>query len=175
MSEKKVVSRNIAIGLGIMCIILAVGLVGTFAYYMSIITDKNSMISSLEFQMTDKDSEISSLNSQKTSQENEINDLTSILNLNKNTTWVSQTVNTSGYWEYSTDAVFYAGYVSVWIQVSTSSTTAVRVSWSSNGANYDKTTTVGTSGKVAFPVLPTTVTIEIENSNLFTVTVTYHY
>jgi hypothetical protein len=33
MSEKKVVSRGVAIGLGIICIILGVGLVGAMAYY----------------------------------------------------------------------------------------------------------------------------------------------
>ena len=33
MSEKKVVGRGVAIGLGLICIILIVGLVGVFAYY----------------------------------------------------------------------------------------------------------------------------------------------
>lgn len=49
MSEQKVekkVSRTVAIALGIICIILAVGLVGTIADYTSIISGKDNTISS---------------------------------------------------------------------------------------------------------------------------------
>ena len=48
MSEKKVVSRNIAIALGIICIILAVSLVGAIADYTSIITTKDYQINQLQ-------------------------------------------------------------------------------------------------------------------------------
>ena len=54
MSEKKVVSRNFAIVLGIIAIILLVGLVGAIANYTSIINAKDNTIA-------DKDSQISSL------------------------------------------------------------------------------------------------------------------
>jgi len=176
VSEKKVVRRSVAIALGIGCIVLLVGLVGAVLIYTSMINEDNSTISSLNFQITDKDSQISSLNTSKTSLQNQINDLNNITNLEKSETWVnSQTVSSSGYWSYSTDMVFYAGYVSVWVQTSTSSTTTVRASWSSNGINYDNAINVGTSGKAVFPVLPTTVKIEIENSDLFTATITYYY
>ena len=42
VNEKKVVGRNVAIALGIICIILAVGLVATFVYYTYIINSSNS-------------------------------------------------------------------------------------------------------------------------------------
>jgi chaperonin cofactor prefoldin len=47
MSEKKVVSRNVAIALGIIIIIVLVGLVGAIANYTSIINDKDSQIQTL--------------------------------------------------------------------------------------------------------------------------------
>jgi len=44
MSEKKVVGRNVAIALGIICVILAVGLVVAIANYNSIINLKKSTV-----------------------------------------------------------------------------------------------------------------------------------
>ena len=60
MSEKKVVGRNVAIASGIICILLAVSLVGAIANYTSIISAKDNTI-------TSKDSAIDNLNSQITS------------------------------------------------------------------------------------------------------------
>jgi ABC-type xylose transport system substrate-binding protein len=48
MSEKEVVGRNIAIALGIICMVLAVGLVGAIANYTSIISGKDNTIASLD-------------------------------------------------------------------------------------------------------------------------------
>jgi hypothetical protein len=45
-SEKKVVSRTVAIALGIICIVLAVSLVGAIADYTSMINSKDNIISS---------------------------------------------------------------------------------------------------------------------------------
>jgi hypothetical protein len=47
MSEKKMVNRNVAIALGIICIILAVGLVATFAYYIPKINDIETKVDNL--------------------------------------------------------------------------------------------------------------------------------
>jgi TolA-binding protein len=58
MSEKKVVSRNVAIALGIIIIIVLVGLVGAIANYTSIINGKDNTI-------TTKDSQIQVLTNQK--------------------------------------------------------------------------------------------------------------
>jgi len=197
MSEKKVVGRNVAIALGIICIILAVGLVGAVANYTSIITSKDNTISSLNSQITSKDSQISSLNSQITSKDsqisslnsqitnlqNQVNDLNSVINLEKSTVWVddqtvSQPARSYTHWTFSAG---YAGYVSVWVQTSTTDNTYVRVIWSSHGVNYDESITVGVSGTAVFPILPTSsIEIRVGNSNLFsgateTVTITYFY
>jgi len=61
MSEKKVVGRNVAIVLGIICVILAVGLVGAVANYTSIISGKDSTIATKNSEIANKDSQISNL------------------------------------------------------------------------------------------------------------------
>jgi len=183
MSEKKVVGRNVAIALGIICIILAVGLVGVVANYTSIISSKDDTISSLNLQITSKDSQISSLNSQIANLQNQVNDLNSVINLEKSTVWVDdQTVSQpAGSYTYWTVSASYAGYVSVWVQTSTTDNTYVRVIWSSHGVNYDESITVGVSGTAVFPILPaSSIEIRVGNSNWLsgateTVTITYHY
>jgi cell division protein FtsL len=67
MSEKtieKVVSRNTAIALGIICLVLAVGLVGTIAVYTSTIAGKDSQISSLTTDKTNLQNQVTSLTSE---------------------------------------------------------------------------------------------------------------
>ena len=100
MSEKKVVSRNVAIALGIIVIIVLVGLVGAIADYTSVINDKDSQIqtltnqknqlqtwlkgnityydsqiASLQNQISNLNSQINSLNAQITNLQNQINSL----------------------------------------------------------------------------------------------------
>ena len=193
MSEKPVEKksgRTVAIALGIICIVLAVGLVGAVANYTSIISGKDNTIATKDSQITDKDNTISSLNSQISSKDSQIsslqsqvNDLTDITNLAKSTVWINdQTVSQpAGSYTYWTVSASYAGYVSVWVQTSTTDNTYVRVIWSSHGVNYDHSITVGVSGTAVFPILPTSsIGIRVGNSNLFsgateTVTITYHY
>jgi predicted PurR-regulated permease PerM len=162
MSERKVVGRNGAIALGIICIILVAGLIVAVANYTSIIKGKDDTIASLQNQMSD---------------------LNSIINLQKSTVWVndqtvSQPASSYTYWTVSAD---YAGYISVQVQTSTTTNTYVRVRWSAYGVNYDQQITVGTSGTAVFPVLPcSNIEIRVGNSNLVngaseTVTITYHY
>jgi hypothetical protein len=77
---KKMVSRNVAIGLGIICIILIAGLSGVMAYYVSL--------------HHHTDSDYDSLTSQNTNLQNQINQLQTWLNgnetlLNQTQTWLS--------------------------------------------------------------------------------------
>jgi cell division protein FtsL len=220
MSEKKVVGRNVAIGIGIICIILAVGLVGVIANYTSMIngkdntiaskdsqigslnsqiTDKDNTISSLNSQIvtkdntisslnsqiTSKDSQISSLNSQGSSLQSQVDNLNGIVNLAKSTVWkngetISQPASSYTHWTPAFSAS-YAGYVSVWVQTSTTTNTYVRVIYTAYGVNYDQQINVGTSGTAVFPLLPcSNIDIRVGNSNLMngateTVTITYHY
>jgi hypothetical protein len=87
MSEKKASSRSVAIALGIMCIILASGLVGVYAIYTPMIDNKNNTIAirdlqvaALNSRISDKNNTILSLNSQISSLQTQINHLNDSLN-----------------------------------------------------------------------------------------------
>jgi uncharacterized coiled-coil protein SlyX len=196
MSEKKVVGRTVAIALGIICIILAVGLVGAIANYTSIIsgkdntivslnsqiTTKDNTISSLNSQIASKDSQISSLNSEVTNLQYEVKDLSDIVILVKSTVLVrNQTVYVpaGSYHIFSCSATF-AGYLSVDVQTANTTNAYVRVIYYSYGVNFDQQIDVGTGGTAVFPILPSRVEIYVGNTNLInrateTVTITYHY
>jgi chaperonin cofactor prefoldin len=239
------------IALGIICVILAVGLVGAVANYTSIISGKdntiaskgsqisdlqtcldgnktllNSQISSLSSEIatlqsqknqlqawlngnitsyetqisslnaqinqlqtwlngnvTHYTSQINSLNSQIASLQSQISNLTDIVNLAKSTIWVdSQTISQpASSYTYWTVSASYAGYVSVWVQTSTTTNTYVRVIYTAYGVNYDNQIGVGASGTAVFPLLPcSSIEIRVGNTNLIsgateTVTITYHY
>jgi hypothetical protein len=83
------------------------------------------------------------------------------------------------YWTFSAS---YAGYVSVYVQSSTSGATYVEVIYSAYGVSYDNQIGVGSGGySVTFPILPSSnIEIGVGNSNLIngateTVTITYYY
>jgi len=105
-----------------------------------------------------------------------------ISNLADSTVWVndqtiSQPVGASTSW---TESVNYAGYVSIAVLSSTTSSIYAHVGYSADGVNYDNTTSVGTSGTAYFPVMPSSsITVEVENKNVVnateTVTITYYY
>ena len=195
--QKKVVNRNVAVAIGIICIILAVGLVGAIANYTLIVNGKDSTIASKDLEIADKNSEItekdntiSSLNSQIASKDsqisslqNQVNDLNDIVNLAKSTVWasnsaVNQPASSYTYW---TRSATYAGYVSVNVQTSTTTNTYVRVIYSSHGVSYDQQKGVGSGGTAVFPLLPSSsIEIRVGNTNLLngaseTVSITYYY
>jgi len=98
MSEKKVVRRTVAFALGIMCIILAVGIVGAIANYTSIINGKDNIISSQDSQISNLqaqnnqlqtwlDSNITYYNSQISSLDSQIINLTN--EKNQLQTWLT--------------------------------------------------------------------------------------
>jgi len=201
MNEKKVTIRNVAITLGIIYIIFAVVLVGAVANYTSkisgkdnTITTNNSQILALTNQLNQLQAwlaenktllrqQIQQLQNTITNLQSQINDLNDIVNLAKSTVWVdsqtvSQPANSYAYWRFS---AIYAGYVSVYVQTSTTTNTYVRVIYSSHGVNYDNQIGVGTGRTVVFPVLPSsTIEIRVGNSNWLdgateTVTITLYY
>jgi len=80
ISVKKVVDRKIAIALVIICIILAVGIVGAVAFYsqqINTIQSKASEIASLTSQVSSLTSQVSSLTSQVSSLTSQVSSLTS--------------------------------------------------------------------------------------------------
>jgi hypothetical protein len=180
--ERKVVGRTVAIALGIIAIILAVGLVGAIANYTSIINGKNntisslnSRVSSLNYSMTEKDSQISHLNDSNEYLQNQVDCLYNITSL-KNKTILDNATIAPGELMNETIGVNHSGYVMVWIEMSTSNSTTLRVTWSSSGTKYDQTINVGKSGRMVFPVLPSNVSFIIEHATSeFTLLVTLYY
>jgi outer membrane murein-binding lipoprotein Lpp len=186
--QRKIVSRTMVIALGLICIILAAGLVGAIAVYMP-------MVSSLESQIAEKNSTISSLNSQVsslTSQvlalqadieqinstiedykaaqrafNSQVESYINIISLNVSAPlFASQSftlaANTSG--TIYTGNILYAGYISVSVE-SSSNTTYLQVAYARvYGVNYNQTVTVGTGGSGRFPVLPGDITVVIGNT-----------
>ena len=160
-------SRTVAIGLGIVCIILLVGLVGTIIVYSSIIDNKNNKISDLDQQITSLSLQVA--------------DLTSITNLTKSTVWlnfknVSIQAGYENVWNFIST---YAGYISVQVFSSTADNIYVRVNYASHGVNYDNQINVGMSGTAVFPVLPASIQISVGNPGMTsataTVTIIYYY
>jgi hypothetical protein len=173
---KKMVSRSVAVALGIVCIILVAGLGGAVAYYTIKINNKDSTYNDYVAGHHHTDDDYASLSSENTN-------LNNIVNLTDSTVWVNdQTVNQgaggSDYWSFSAS---YAGYVVVNVLSSTTSNAYVEVSYSASGANYLTSRTVGYSGTANFAVLPSgNIEITVGNSNLInsaseTVTITYYY
>jgi hypothetical protein len=165
ISEKKVMGRTVTIVLGIICIILAVALVGIIAQYV--------------FMIDEKDNEILFL-------KNEIYDLNKTINLSKWDFWVEhQTIShmagNYNYWNFSAN---YAGYVIVRFDYDNTTTTYVRTIYSAALPyinKYDNQIDVrGTGDQAILPILPSTaIQVRIGNSELVgateIVTITYAY
>ncbi len=200
---KKIFGKMMVIALGLICIVLAAGLVSALVVYMP-------MVSNLESQIAEQDNTISSLNLQISSLNSQVSSLQDNLEQTNNTissyisaiqTYNSQIayylsiiyLNESAYLfatqpltqdaNASTtvynDILEYAGLVSVGVE-SNSTTTYIQVVYSSYGVNYNHNATVGTSGTAAFPVLPGTIVIRVGNTELVdavnaTVTALYRY
>jgi predicted PurR-regulated permease PerM len=174
MSEKKTVNRNVAVALGIICIILIGGLVGVFAYYMPIVNDNSNTISSLHAQVDNLNFTVANLQNQTSN--------IHIWSTEHSSVWVNnQTVLRSGQsWSFAN--VPSAGYVCVLVSSNTS--TIVQMAFvPSNGTAYEQQTNVGFGGIVVFPQLPSTLVvisvgplnISPVPSNSFTVTAIYYY
>jgi hypothetical protein len=169
MSEKKAVSRIVALGIGVLCIALLVAVIGVVVDYRSVLNDKDS-------QMADLRNQIAFANST-------IDRLIAIVDLTSSTIWVNdETVNQPAgnftSWSFS---VSYAGYVVVAVLSSSTSNTYVELSYSWNGVNYDNTVNVGSGGSAWFPVLPANnigvrvINKDLSNGASETVTITYWY
>jgi len=175
-SGKKVVSRNVAVALGIISIVFLVGLVGTILNYTSIISGKDNDIST-------RDSQIQTLTNQKNQLQTWLQGNNSIANLTASTIWVdSKTVSvqtsSENVWNFTAN---YAGYISVQVtgNPSTTGNFYVRVTYASHGVNYDNQINVGISGTAVFPVLPASIQIRVGNLGTSvanaTVTIMYYY
>ncbi len=200
---KKIGGRTIAIVLGMVCLVLAAGLIAAVAVYLptqSTIARLNSENAGLQGNVTslsqqivnlqniltqrdgsiaDKDSQIADL---RASYDDEINNLLNILNLNVSATLEGRefSMATGENLTIWAGSVNYAGYFTVLVD-SSSNTTFAQVTYSSFGINFDQSIVVGTSGIASFPVLPDdNINIILGNTELVdsvngAVTVTYIY
>lgn len=114
LSEKKFVGRAMAIALGIICTVLAASLVGAFAYYVPMINDKNTTISSLNSlasqlstNATTLQNLLNSLNLNLTNLQNQLaSDNSTINSLSSNVTYLQKELNSILNWSSSvTDMV----------------------------------------------------------------------
>jgi len=162
MSERKMVSRNVAVALGIICIILVAGLGGAMAYYVSYVSTHghvNSEYDALQSKLDD----IAFLNR------------TDVW-LNNDTRYILQANTITP--TFSAD---YAGYISVSFTTATVLNNAfVEVSYSSKGVDYDNRVRINGNSTEVFPVLPSIVTVAIGNldyvqSYTCYLTIIYHY
>jgi cell division protein FtsL len=190
---KKFVSKTAILALGVICIVLAAGLVGAIFVYtprinnlQSQITEKNSTISSLNTMISSLNSTISSLNNMifslnQTNQtlQNTVNQLElNVSNLQLDVAYLNNItlLNASAYL-LSDQALSQAAGASTivfenplsfagYVSVgvqSTSNTTYVGVAYYSYGITYNNNVTVGTGGTAAFPILGGATAIIVGN------------
>jgi len=195
MSEKKMVRRNVAIALGILCIILIAGISGVIAYYTMTLNDNNASYNDYVLSHSYTNYEYSTLNSSLNLSRSQVNDLSSILQLEKTETVYSYNGGIDLPANFSTepdineymldgDPEFglYAGIAYVQVS-STSNETYVNVTYSAQyrSFDYNSQTDVGMNGTVVFPVLPTGVVdirIAVHDTSIratANVTITYIY
>jgi hypothetical protein len=192
MDEKKVVGRNVAIALGIICIILVAGISGIAVMLSNNIAQHNDYVSNHSY-ANDK---YSNLNASLYAIDSQLDDLTSIVHLENSTTvydvcqQIELPANFStepdiGEYGLSSTPPFgeYAGIAYVEIS-SNRSDTYVNVTYTAKNVfpqfNYMVETDIGTSGTLAFPVLPAdmiNLRIALRGSGIAyaNVTITYRY
>jgi len=185
--QRKIVSRTMVIALGLICIILAAGLVGAIAVYMPMVSNLESQIAEKNSTISSLNSQVSSLNSQILALQADLEQLNSTIDdyreaqaaFNSQVEYLFNIIylNVSEYLftprsftlaANTSDTVYtgniaYAGYVSLTVE-SSSNTTYVQLVYSSYGVNYNQNVTMGTGGTVVFPVLPGDITVVIGNT-----------
>jgi flagellin-like hook-associated protein FlgL len=189
--QPKVVPRSVALIIGAICIVLAVGMIVALIAYLpasSQIDSLNAQIAQKAQSITTLNAQITALNAQINSQSGqnstssdtalqiEINGLEAQINSLNNMLYLNGTgllVSDQGFtmeansnvtlWDPSYNPLIYAGYITVQA-TSSSSTTFVELAYNSYGVAYDNVVTLGISGQAAFPVLPGGVTILLGNT-----------
>ena len=188
LGKKRVVWKNLAIALVMVCIVLLASVVGVLAFYLptvdslnSQVAEKDAAIAGLTANVSSLTSQISVLQANANSYNDTVTDLRAALDylnlqlanhLLLNTTEYlvtpqSFTQNASESTTIFQYGLNYAGYVSVTVE-SSSNTTYVELFYAYKGVNYDQNVTVAESGIAYFPVLPAGITIKIGNMDTYT-------
>ena len=193
------------LALAVVCVVLAAGLVGVIAVYalngngnssdlkaqiaakdntINALTASNdalqSNITQTQGAISYYTNQISILNDHVIALNSQISGYYNIAIMNSSEILLSQQPLTQDANETTaifSDAVYYAGYVSIQA-AATANTTFAQVLYSYAGANFNYTQTIGTSGTAVFPVLPGTLQVNIGNinqTNTATVSANYYY
>ncbi len=178
---RKMISRSVAIALGMICIITIVSLVGTFEYYTSVMIDKDNTISSLNSELSNVKGNFSNYQLLRDS-----------FVIAQNQTVIPDRNVTGGYvgYEFYFPAL-YSGYVAVTVNNSTENPTAVRLQHYNLGYTFQYELKIPTGATSYFPVTGSpepsgpasgemgNVFILFENTvaanDQATVTITYYY
>ena len=161
--EKKVVNRNVAIALGITCIVILAASGGLYLYQAS----SNSA------QITTLQTQVSSLQSQ-------VANLTNIASLKQSTTWkdhynvtqpsAKSSNSSSPAYSILTFTAGYAGYVNVSVTYSSKPNIYIQVIYTTSyGINYNSTVSlngVTLPSYAVFPVVPANIQIIVGNAVL---------
>lgn len=137
-------------------------------------------------QITELDQQIALMNGQKERLFGYVNDLSNSLNLTNSTIWAD---NTAMSLPPSTQlnfykVAYYAGYVKVEVNMSTTFPITIEVIYSAYGVSYDKQQTgLRTNATLVFSILPAEITVKIinpestapKNTVHFNYTITYYY
>jgi hypothetical protein len=188
MSEKKMVTRSVAIGLGIICIILIVGFVGAFAIYMPALARANSLTSSLQTQnsqlqiwLDGNKTDYQNYKNSHSHSDSEYNMLQSIANLGEQQIILNQYTTNQGANTHNNVTGFqanYAGYLHISLTSTTSSAYVIVEYWFL-GKLFSVTKTLGTSGDAYYVLMPSYVVIYVGNTDFVgvtdTITATYYY
>jgi len=156
---KKMVSRNVAIAVGIICIVLVASLAGAIAYYTSVISGKDNKISSLESQLSNavnigqsyellEDSKVLAIN-QTITPDNSGTLITSGLGIE-----YDNFTDLSGYsanYEIGFSAL-YSGYLAVTVNGSTENPLTVALDYFNLGYTFVYPLQIGINGTYYFPV-----------------------
>lgn len=137
----------------------------------------NGNETSLQTEIATLNSTISSLKAQITGLQSQITNLTGIVNLTNSTIWINDKTESQpggSPWTFSA-SVPYAGYLNVSILSSTAYNLTIKVIYTSHGANYNQPISVSPGESAVFPVLPSSVEIEVATAAAATETLTITY
>jgi uncharacterized coiled-coil protein SlyX len=204
-SKKRTNWKNMATAMMVACIVLLASLVGVIAFYWPTVNDLNAQVAEKDLSITGLTENVTDLTDQLEDLQNSLNKkdatianlqdaiepLNALLEYYLSITLMNETgymvqpneftMNASESYELYQRDVDYAGYASVSVE-STSNTTYVQLSYAYKGVIFDQNVTVGESGTAYFPVLPTIITIQLGNTDVYTgdsingtVTARYYY
>ena len=183
MNEKKIVSRNVALSLGIICVVLtaliayftATGISAQRSY-----NDLQNQNKQLQTWLNGNETLLSQTQNNNTNLQNQVNNFTDILNLGKSTTLYNGTITVVANTLELTilqESTPYAGYATV--HVSSSIDVTVTPVWDYYPIlRYQNDINVGSNGTAIFPVLPSGFVVyfsTLNSTDTANVTITYYY